>query len=176
MQIKIFDDNSVYIGEMRNGKRNGKGTQYFLNDYFSGYKISGNWLTDKLDGYCYTTTRSYLEQGRYDKGVKNGMFYRDYKDGRHSEVTYKNNVNINEEVVSHDSTRFNQNFGCVKLPQSKFYLGDMLDGYPFGFGIIITVDENNRIIDKQFCEIYELEVVRSISLNSNNIKTEEINQ
>lgn len=60
----------LYIGEIMNGKPNGKGTLYYhSHDINTKYRWEGDWEDGELNGYAIIIA----ESGRYEGGVKNGI-------------------------------------------------------------------------------------------------------
>lgn len=163
--IKVYEDNSIYVGEMVSNQRCGKGTLYFLEDIFCGCKVSGNWQNDKLHGWVEITTKQYAEKGVFDNGVKTGSFHRYYKDGRCSDVKYDNGKNILEVIYSRGNKKPYNNFGNINLTEDTYYLGDIFDGLPFGYGMIYNLDAEKKIIKRTFCEIYGHQIVQCIEIN-----------
>ncbi len=163
--IKVYEDNSVYVGEMVSGQRFGWGNLYILDDFFSGYKIAGHWFNDKLNGWAQIIGKTYTEEGWFNKGVPNGVFFRNYNDGRCSHVIYQNGKNVSEEVYSRNGKLQNQTFGFVKLSDGEYYLGDVFCGFASGYGMVYDVDENKNITGKTFGEIYGHSLVQWVELN-----------
>jgi hypothetical protein len=64
-----------YVGEFRNGKRNGQGTYFFLADNrFKGDKAVGEWKDDKMHGQgAYTNAIGNKYVGEIRNGKKNGQ-------------------------------------------------------------------------------------------------------
>ncbi|MBE7075282.1 MAG: hypothetical protein E7376_04820 [Clostridiales bacterium] len=163
--LKVYDNGSVYVGEMTSGKRMGKGTLYILDDFFAGYKVSGNWQNDKLHGWVEITTKTYNEKGIFNNGVKTGSFLRYYKDGRCSAVNYNDGVNISEETYSNGHKKPHNDFGCIKLSEDEYYVGDIWDGLPCGYGMIYNLDNKKKITGKMFCKIYGHSLVEWVELD-----------
>lgn len=166
--LKIYDDGSIYIGEMKLGQRNGKGSLYFLGDFFEGYKISGNWENDKLEGWAQVNTKAYMEEGCFESGIKQGAFFRYYTNGRYSAVTYRDGENLSEEIYSTDGRIQSNDFGCIKISDYAYYVGDICNNRPLGFGMIYNVNKRKQITSKSFCEIYGQNLVQYIDLDENN--------
>ncbi len=168
--IKVYDDNSVYVGEMISGERTGWGNLYILDDFFAGYKIVGHWFNDKLNGRAQIIGRTYTEEGCFSNGEPDGTFLRNYKDGRLSVVSYKDGKNVSEDVYSRDGRLQMETFGFVKLSEGEYYLGDVCSGYASGYGMIYNVDKNQNITGKTFGEIYGNSLVQWVELGN---KTQE---
>lgn len=164
--LQVNDNGSVYVGEMAFGQRNGKGTMYILDDFLAGYKVRGHWQNNKLHGWAEITTKTYTEKGNFNNGIQTGSFLRYYNDGRCSAVDYINGVNISEETYSNSNKKLNHDFGCIKLSEDKYYLGDICDNLPFGYGVIYNLDDKKKITCTTFCETYGHSLVRSIKLDT----------
>ena len=162
--IKVYKDNSVYVGEMVSEQRSGNGTLYILDDFFAGYKISGDWQDDKLNGWSKTTTKTYTEAGKFDDGVQTGSFFRIYNDGRHSAISYSKGKNVSEDVYAYCRKR-KEEFGCVKLSEDEYYLGDIYNNEPFGYGMIYKIDDKKNITGQIFCEIYGSNISKRVELD-----------
>ena len=163
--IKVYDDGSVYVCEMKDNERCGKGTYYILGDFFAGSKVSGNWQNDKLDGWAQVSTVSSCLRGVYKNGVKNGLFLRDHKDGRRYAITYINGEYDSDEMYSSGRNNHSNYLGCVKLAETTYFIGDVYADEPFGYGVIYVANENKKIINKYFCEMYGKRLVQSIDIS-----------
>ena len=172
--IKVYEDNSVYVGEIVSGQRSGWGNLYVLNDFFSGYKIIGHWFNDKLNGRAQMIGRNYTEEGCFCNGVPNGVFLRNYNDGRLSVVSYQNGKNVSEEVYSRDGRLQDKKFGVVKLSEDKYFLGDTLTGFACGYGMIYDVDDNKNITGKTFAQISVNKLVQCIELDKQSQQEETV--
>ena len=86
--INILSDGSVFIGDIINGQKQGKGEYYFLADVFVAYKVAGEWNDNKLNGVATIFTTDYEEIGQYEIGVKNGDFFRYYYNGVHIKMVF----------------------------------------------------------------------------------------
>lgn len=61
-------EDRLYVGDIVNGKPNGKGTLYYhSNDINSKYRMEGDWVNGELNGYAIVIMESYT----YEGGVKN---------------------------------------------------------------------------------------------------------
>lgn len=166
--VKMFKDKSVYMGEMHNGKRHGKGTLYVLGDFFEGFKISGTWVEDKVEGIAKFSTRNYIEQGNYIAGKKHGKFIRVYSDGRSEEIEYNNNIFCGKKILDKKNDKKSTEFGAIKLVNGNYYLGDVHMGKPFGFGMIYHTENTPEIVDSMFCEVSNDIIVRKFEFPNNN--------
>ncbi len=166
--IKVYDDGSVYIGEMKDGLRCGQGTYYMLSDFFAGSKISGNWQNDKLNGWAKISTLSSCLEGPYKDGVKNGLFFRDDKDGMRCAVKYIGGVYVSDEIYSR-SRKHNNQYDClgyVDLGENSHFIGEVYDNQPYGYGVIYVTNENQQITNKYFCKMYGKHLAQSIDISS----------
>lgn len=171
-EIKVYPDGGVYIGEMRNGLKNGKGTLYRLTDFFEGYKVCGNWKDDKLEGWAEIKSKHSVESGIFKQGVKNGVFIKERSDGNRTWISYKDGVKFSEQYGGYSFGKSKtKNFGCIDFHNNCYYFGDLYNNRPHGFGMLYKTDENNLFEDMLFCEIYGGEIVKAIDLNT----TENIN-
>ena len=63
----IWENGEYYIGQWKNGLRNGKGTYYYSN---GNIKYDGDWINDKYEG----NGKEIYENGEYYIGqFKNGL-------------------------------------------------------------------------------------------------------
>lgn len=163
--VTILDDGAVYVGEMSSGQRNGNGTLYLLNDIALGYKVSGNWQNGKLNGYAKITNNNYTEHGVFVDNVKTGFFIREYPDGRQCSLQYENGINVYSHTYCRDAFRKDKTFGYLRLSESQYYLGDLYNGKPFGYGMLYTTNFEKLIVEKTFCEIYGNKIANVFSQN-----------
>ena len=64
----IYQDNSRYEGDWKNDMRHGKGKLYFSKDNKQGYKMFyGDWKNDTINGYGFL----FLINGK----IHNGLWY-----------------------------------------------------------------------------------------------------
>lgn len=64
-QYRDHDGFLIYLGQYANGKRNGKGVNYFSD----GSRYEGEWENDAMDGFGQM---SYPDGSRYSGGWKEG--------------------------------------------------------------------------------------------------------
>lgn len=141
------------MGDMVSGQMNGEGTLYLLDDFFAGYKVDGCWQDGVISGVGRITTKTYTEVGNYIYGKKMGTFIRNYIDGSCSIVKYNDDVNLSEEFYVKHKNKQSATFGSVKLSKSLYYLGDIFNGIPLGYGMVYNVDNENKFVGKTFGEI-----------------------
>ena len=175
--LKAYDDGAIYVGEMKDGKRNGKGTLYVLTDFFAGYKISGTWENDKLNGWGIITNKDYCEKVMYENGVKNGVGFRKHNEtknafglwqqGRIEKILYKEGklISKKEYTKSKSGGISEKTFGVIKLNKNHYYLGDICEGRPFCFGMLFKTDNNNQFEKMLFCEIYDGKIINGVDMS-----------
>ena len=94
----IFETGDYYIGEFKNGLREGKGFQYYKN---KNYQYEGMWKDDKRNGHG----KYYYENGDYFIG-----FWKDNKKVGKGELYDKNGeINIGGDV-DHINTEEEKNY------------------------------------------------------------------
>ena len=82
-------DNGRYFGELKNGKKDGKGVYYYNN----GDRYEGDWKLGVRDGkgvYYYSNGERYEGDFKEDKFTGKGVFH--YKDGTREMGDYNENV------------------------------------------------------------------------------------
>lgn len=98
--VKTYSSGSVYVGQMKNGKREGQGTMTFA----SGDVYIGEWKNDLKNGYgIYTWSDGDVYEGEYKNDKRNGhgkytwpdgdVYEGEYKDGKrtgHGKYTWSN--------------------------------------------------------------------------------------
>lgn len=174
--VNIFDDGSVFVGELVNGQKQGKGMLYFLADMYAECRVAGEWKDNKPNGRIITTTRDYKEIGHYDNGVKNGDFTRDYFNGNYSVLTYNNGVCVNrKDVISTVAKRKVLDRILVRQNGNKkiVYIGEVWNKQPWGYGMLyhINCDKSETFVRKEFCHIFGKHIVEKYDINENKGKT-----
>lgn len=167
--IKIYEDGSIYIGELKDGKRNGKGDLYFLDDIKSAYKLSGMWENDELHGWVTEYTHGRVEQGFWDHGKKSGSFMRVESDGTVSACHYEEGKMSAPIDVYGENSIFEEKFGKRRY-KNAIYIGDLENGQPYGYGIMLFV-HHRKIIEKQFGNYIGGNLIESINLTNITEKT-----
>ncbi|MBQ8615160.1 MAG: hypothetical protein IJ415_01165 [Clostridia bacterium] len=167
--IKVYDDGSIYIGEMANGKRHGKGELYCLDNMFSGYKLVGTWQDDQLQGWAFEYSHGKIEQGYWDKGKKSGSFLREKSDGTASAIHYEYGKLVELLDVYSQDIDFQEKFG-IKKYKDAIYLGDLLDGQPYGYGMLYFI-KKQQIVSKQFGSYVIGHLIDAVDLNEVEEKT-----
>ena len=84
-----YSSGDKYVGEFKDGKRNGQGTYTAAN----GDKIVGEWKNDKVHGQganIYANGNKYI--GEFRDGKRNGQGTFTYADGRIREGIWKNDI------------------------------------------------------------------------------------
>ena len=82
-------ENGRYFGELKNGKKDGKGVYYYNN----GDRYEGDWKLGVRDGkgvYYYSNGERYEGDFKEDKFTGRGVFH--YKDGTREMGDYKENI------------------------------------------------------------------------------------
>ena len=64
------DKKKIYIGELKNGKKNGRG--FLLNEEFQ-LEYEGQFLEDQFDGYGILTTDKFTYEGQFSKDKQKGL-------------------------------------------------------------------------------------------------------
>ena len=75
----IWEDGKYYIGQEKNGLRNGKGIEYYKN---GNIKYEGDFVNDKFEGngkYIWEDGEYYI--GQEKNGLRNGKGIEYYKNG-----------------------------------------------------------------------------------------------
>lgn len=138
--IKIYDDCSVYYGNIIDGKRTGKGEQYCFADNNKIHKIMGIWENDFLNGWAYDF---------YEYKV-NLVFYENGKQICVRKLEEKLDINLQFAKVNFKN-------------KNRYYIGDTLNGLPCGFGVMFYLNQNNQIIDKRFGAYLNGKLIKEIN-------------
>jgi hypothetical protein len=108
---ETYPDGSVYVGEMKEEKKNGKGQMKYSN----GDLYDGVWKDGKQHGFAkFTYANGTIEQGEWSEGKQKSVVHYDKTDGK-----------IN-----------NMNKGSIQYTDGSYYEGDIKDGKKHGFGKI----------------------------------------
>ena len=76
----IWEDGDYYIGEFKDGLKNGKGTSYYSNGKI---KYEGNFLNNKFEGKGkYIFENGDYQIGEWKGGLKNGKGTEYYSNGK----------------------------------------------------------------------------------------------
>ena len=86
------DTEKKYIGEWKDGKRNGRGT---YTDSIVKYKYEGYWMNDEQHGWGTEICGNYKYKGEWVKGKRNGQGKQKYFDGSWCEGEWKDDHNWN---------------------------------------------------------------------------------
>ena len=125
----IYENSNYYIGEWKNGLRNGKGVIYNKKGEII-YK--GNFKNDKYNGYgeyFYEDGKYYI--GQWENGERNGKG-----------ILYYENNKIQYEGDFKDD-KFN-GYGKYFYEDGKFYIGEWNNGEKSGDGIEQCSEEKNK--------------------------------
>lgn len=121
-ELLIYSD-GFYLGETRNGMRNGYGAYLWWiedenNDFYIGY-----WQNDNFHGegfYCYENSNSYY--GEFNNNTSNGWGYHADISGLVFLADYKNNEIVNvrssNKDFSYGSKKYNKTTGKTENNQS----------------------------------------------------------
>ena len=123
IEEKVYPDGGIYIGEMKNNLRNGKGKMRYSNDdKYNRYLYEGEWKDDLFDGYGIMYWKnSDFYQGDWKKGLKEGKGIYNFCNGDIYEGEFKNDKKEGKGIYT-----FN------KLNR---YEGEMKNDYIEGNGI-----------------------------------------
>ena len=163
----IYENGDKYVGEIKNGLRNGKGTMYYINKD----KYEGEWKNDKMEGTG--TYTFYLDGSEYIGELKNdkmegkgkftfkngniyigdcynnkregkGIFY--YHDGNRYEGEYKNNVREGKGIMYYiDGSIYEgeyknnqkEGMGVYKYSDGNIYEGNFKNNVKSGKGKMV---------------------------------------
>ena len=87
-----YENLDVYVGEFKDGKRNGQGTYTWANDPYKGDKYVGEYKDDKRNGQgteTYPSGQKYV--GEFKDGKKNGQGTHTWPNGQKYVGEYKDN-------------------------------------------------------------------------------------
>lgn len=144
--LETYPNNEKYIGEIKNGKRDGFGIYYF-ND---GSTYEGAWLNGKKYGkgkYTLPDKRYYEGDWKDDKRHGLGLFV--FKDGSEYQGQWKDDKRTgNGNLSFNDGTEYEGDWlngaitgkGYLELPDNSFYYGDFKNNKKNGKGIFIWSD------------------------------------
>ncbi len=121
----IFDDESFYIGNWKNGMREGKGKLFDKNNNLI---YEGDWIKDKKEGigkqiineqyYCVSEFKNGFSNGKIEFYNKSGL------------MVFKGNLDHNKERC----------FGKILLKNNYYYEGDFINSKRTGNGKIYNKD------------------------------------
>jgi len=133
---RVFNEcnNLIYKGEMKNGKKEGKGIEYcsqtgqilYDGDFKKGYYDGQGILYNKSSNMCTATNESQYCKGLFEKGLFNGLVRLYIKDKLrqfylYSETTYENGYAIGEQIVYDEGgTRINSYQHVDKIKKGKY--------------------------------------------------------
>jgi hypothetical protein len=74
-----YDDGDYYIGEIRNGQRNGRGKYFYTNGSWN----EGDWINDRLNGQavCFNAPYKHTSRGQYRDGKRFGRGIMEWDNG-----------------------------------------------------------------------------------------------
>lgn len=134
------DNESIYSGEFKNGKLNGKGIQII-----GEYRYEGNFIDNELTGYGKLFTNGKLQyEGEFVNTVENGegKFYE--IDGSVFEGTFENGYykkGILKSMHGYEADGIWKEFelisGTVKYEDGRVYSGELKNWKPNGKGKMV---------------------------------------
>lgn len=143
----IIDKNLIYIGEIEDGKRHGKGTLFEKSDYDNEIEIlyHGNWIDDQKNGNGTSFTISLIEYiGEWENDVYcgNGKLYldinselkiyeRSYIKGDFIETPNFNYSGIPSSIIIENGKKYNQK-GILNF-EGSFELERKVDSYSYEY-------------------------------------------
>jgi len=143
-----YEDGSIYQGESRKGKRNGKGKIY----YPDGKKLEGEFRDGKIEGFghLYSKTGSLVFEGNYDndKFHGHGKLYNEYPTPAREPFNYKDFNTLKNEWLRYEGDFRNgkkNGVGTVLLVNGEKYYGEFKDDKIHGKGNFYLRDQNDGI-------------------------------
>jgi hypothetical protein len=92
----IYEDGSIYVGEIVNGKKHGRGK---LN-YSNGDRYEGVFVNDIIDGYGILTNGNIIYTGEFSVGVKCGKGSQMTRDGKYKyDGQWNNNLKNGNGII-----------------------------------------------------------------------------
>ena len=133
----------VYKGELKNGLRDGIGL-YVWDD--GGFYI-GNWKKDKRDGFgIYMAADGYEIGGLPNSKFYCGFYTNSSKEGqgasfdKYGNCLYVGLMKDDEPEYKYPNESSSITFESMDLGEGMFFVGQVIDGEPFGFGMFISED------------------------------------
>ena len=126
-------ENGKYVGQVINGKREGKGT-YYMKD---GAKYQGDWIKDRREGQgieYFNNGERY--EGNFKAGMANGKGVYYHNNGNRYEGDYKNNKREGQGIMYYNN-------GDRKM-------GDYFDDKPIGKHVILTKSGDVKVKEYTF--------------------------
>ena len=119
----ILSLNGIYVGEITENWRNGKGVQ-FGNSYTDGYTVTdGNWMRDKANGQCtysFVNPDDKTENYTYKGNIKDNYF-----DGDLTYDTYCRDGKIRTFSIHADSGTFQR----IRVEDGQYVYGESSDNW-----------------------------------------------
>ena len=79
--VKKYKKGGLYTGELKNGKREGKGKMIYPKDHIY-IRYDGDWLNDKMNGTgIIITNNNSRYEGQVKNNQRNGFGKQTYPDG-----------------------------------------------------------------------------------------------
>lgn len=139
--VKVYNDNEIFYGDVKDNKKVGRGELYLFNKEGLVHKIVGTWKDDKLYGWAYDFYEDKVDLSFYENGEKVSIIFRN-----------ENNKDLNGK------------FGKICFKNKKcYYIGDVLNGLPCGFGVMFYLDDKSEIVDYKFGSYLNGNLIRNIN-------------
>jgi hypothetical protein len=124
-----YDDGSVYVGEIVERKKHGRGK---LN-YSNGDRYEGLFVNDIIDGHGTLTQGNIVYIGEFSKGVKCGKGTQMTRDGKYKYGgQWNNNLKNGNGTILIDKLIYF--IGCENYEDNSYYEGFFKDGKKHGLG------------------------------------------
>ena len=149
ISIINFSEGDKYVGEIKNGKSEGYGIDYYLN----GDQYEGDFKNNLYEGYGVF---NYLNLDRYEGEFKNGkaeglgVFYN--SNGTKYEGEFKNGIKDGYGIEYHSNRGkfegefFNDlkdGFGILNFNNGELYIGEFYNDLKDGYGIFYYANGDN---------------------------------
>lgn len=123
-----YENGSIYLGEMVEGRKEGKGLYLFNSSDF----YFGEWAGNCMEGYgTYIFTSGEIYQGELRKGFKDGHGRCIYPDGKSFEGFWSRNSKIG--------------IGKVKFPNEVIFIGLFKPDSPHTEGVFLgPIDDSQK--------------------------------
>ena len=142
-----YTSGSIYKGEWKKGKKEGKGNFYCNKEPFNGDRYEGNWKNDKQDGKgTYFFKDGDIYDGNWKNGRQEGKGIYDYNDGDRYEGDFKSGVMDGKGIYYYSNgERYEGDFRKGKREGRGIYyynngerkMGDYLNDHPTGVHVLV---------------------------------------
>ena len=146
-----YTSDSIYEGEWKNGKKEGKGKFYCNKEPFDGDRYEGNWKNDKQDGKgTYFFKDGDIYDGNWKDGKQEGKGIYDYNDGNRYEGDFKNGIIEGKGIYYYSNgERYEGDFRKGKREGKGIYyyntgerkMGNYLNNNPTGVHVLINKND-----------------------------------